>query len=155
MTNMIKSVDEPPIWKPTLPPSMRTVPGADQPDRPVFRQDRYPFPYFPPTTNAAVLRSGTIPMPCSVPTRSPGIPLSGVAIISENTTAASFSRFAGSSSAAGSGVIPSAAAIVVAIISFTVHRPSSQNELGLRHEPSSSTHTVALEAHRRLFRLTH
>ena len=30
MTNMIKSVDEAPIWKPTLPPSMRTVAGADQ-----------------------------------------------------------------------------------------------------------------------------
>lgn len=31
MTNMIKSVSDPPIWKPTLPPSMRTVPGADHP----------------------------------------------------------------------------------------------------------------------------
>lgn len=59
---MIKSVDEAPIWKPTLPPSMRTVPGADQPAPLVFRRDRYPFPYFPPTTNAAVLRSGTITM---------------------------------------------------------------------------------------------
>ena len=29
MTNMIRSVDDAPIWKPTLPPSIRTVPGAD------------------------------------------------------------------------------------------------------------------------------
>ena len=62
MTNMIKSVEEPPIWKPTLPPSMRTVAGADQPAPLLFRQDRYPFPYFPPTTKAAVLSSGTITM---------------------------------------------------------------------------------------------
>ncbi len=54
MTNMIKSVEEAPIWKPTLPPSMRTVPGADQPAPLLFRQDKYPFPYFPPTMNAAV-----------------------------------------------------------------------------------------------------
>src|SRR6476646_8026909 len=60
MTSMIKSVDDPPIWKPTLPPSIRTVPGADQPAPLLLRQDRYPFPYFPPTTNAPVFRSGTI-----------------------------------------------------------------------------------------------
>jgi hypothetical protein len=121
MTNMIKSVEDPPIWKPTLPPSMRTVPGADHPAPPVLRQDTYPLPYFPPTTNAAVLRSGTITMQCAF-SRSPwGIALSGVAMISENTTAASFSRFAGSSSAASSGMIPHAAAIAVASISFNVH----------------------------------
>ena len=38
ITSMIKSVEEPPIWKPTLPPSMRTVPGADQPVPLLFRQ---------------------------------------------------------------------------------------------------------------------
>jgi len=37
---MIKSVSDPPIWKPTLPPSMRTVPGADQPTPLLFRQDK-------------------------------------------------------------------------------------------------------------------
>src|SRR6185436_9073133 len=49
MTNMIRSVDDAPIWKPTLPPSMRTVPGADHPSPLLSRQDTYPFPYFPPT----------------------------------------------------------------------------------------------------------
>ena len=56
MTSMIRSVADPPIWKPTLPPSMRTVPGADQPAPVLLRHDRYPFPYFPPTTKAAVFK---------------------------------------------------------------------------------------------------
>ena len=43
-------------------PPMRTVAGADQPAPPLFRQDRNPFPYLAPTTNAAVLSSGTITM---------------------------------------------------------------------------------------------
>jgi hypothetical protein len=42
MTNMIRSVDEAPIWKPTLPPSMRTAPGADQPLAALVRQETYP-----------------------------------------------------------------------------------------------------------------
>jgi len=39
MTSMTTSVSEPPIWKPTLPPSIRTVAGADHPDAPLLRQD--------------------------------------------------------------------------------------------------------------------
>jgi hypothetical protein len=62
ITNRIKSVSDPPIWKPTLPPSMRTAPGADHPVPFLLRQDRNPFPYLAPTTNAAVLSAGTITM---------------------------------------------------------------------------------------------
>ena len=40
MTSMIRSVDEPPIWKPTLPPSIRTAAGADQPAPVLLRHDR-------------------------------------------------------------------------------------------------------------------
>ena len=90
---MIRSVVEPPIWKPTLPPSMRTVPGADQPVPLLLRHDTYPFPYLPPTRNAAVFRLGTMTMQWAFASMSCGMPLSGVAMISENTAAASFSRF--------------------------------------------------------------
>src|SRR5436190_7898638 len=110
----------PPIWKPTLPPSIRTVPGADHPDASLVRQDRYPFPYLPPTTNAAVLRSGTMTMQCALEMSSCGTPLSGVAIISDNTAAASSRRWAGSLSTANSGVKANVVATVVAMISFTM-----------------------------------
>src|SRR4029078_8595182 len=53
------------------------------------------------------------------------MPLSGVAMISENTAAASSSRLAGSLSAASSGVSASVVAIVVAIINFTLYLPSA------------------------------
>ena len=79
---MIKSVVEPPIWKPTLPPSMRTVPGADQPGPVLFRQDTYPFPYLPPTRKAAVFSEGTMTMQWAFASMSFGMPLSGVAMIS-------------------------------------------------------------------------
>src|SRR5579859_7816220 len=112
ITNMIKSVEEPPIWKPTLPPSMRTVPGADQPVAFLFRQDKYPFPYLPPNTKAAVFRFGTITMQWACSSSSCGMPLSGVAMTSENTAAASFRRFAGSLSLASNGVRANAAMII-------------------------------------------
>ena len=51
------------------------------------------------------------------------MPLSGAAMISENTAAASCSRLAGSVSAAISGVSPSVVATAVAIISFTMCLP--------------------------------
>src|ERR1035438_4270973 len=84
---------------------MRTVAGADQPSPFLLRQDRYPFPYLPPTMKAAVLRLGTITMQCALSSRSCGIPLSGVAITSENTDAASPSRFAGALSTASNDVV--------------------------------------------------
>src|SRR5579871_942660 len=40
ITSMIKSVSDPPIWNPILPPSMRTVPGADQPGPTLLLQER-------------------------------------------------------------------------------------------------------------------
>src|SRR5579863_6761852 len=98
---MIKSVSEPPIWKPTLPPSIRTVPGADQPL--LLRQDRYPLPYFAPKKKAAVFKPGTITMQWAFSSNSCGMPLSGADITSEKTSAASFSRLAGSLLAASSG----------------------------------------------------
>ena len=68
------------------------------------------------------------------------MPLSGAAMISENTAAASFSRFAGSLSAASSGVSAIVVATVVAIINFTVHLPSAmtlsvQPRVGCRCAP--------------------
>ena len=49
------------------------------------------------------------------------MPLSGAAMISENTAAAVVSRFAGSLSAASSGVSANVVATVVAIINFIVY----------------------------------
>ena len=54
------------------------------------------------------------------------MPLSGAAMISDNTAAASFSRSAGSLSAASSGVSANVVAIVVASINFTVVPSLSQ-----------------------------
>src|ERR1035438_1422667 len=79
---------------------MRTVAGADQPEPLLLRQDRYPFPYLPPTRKAPVLSPGTITMQCAFSSRSCGIPLSGAAITSEKTDAASPNRLAGSLSIA-------------------------------------------------------
>src|SRR5579862_3194651 len=89
---------------------MRTVPGADQPGPTLLRQEIYPLPYFPPTTNAAVLRSGTITTQWACSSISCGIPLSGAAITSENKAAASSNRFADSLSLPIIGVIAIAAA---------------------------------------------
>src|SRR6185312_14319504 len=100
---MITSVSEPPTWKPKLPPSIRTVPGADQPARLLLLQERYPFPYFPPKTKAPVLRPGTITMQCAFSRRSSGVQPSGAAIASERTSADSCRRLVGSLSSADSG----------------------------------------------------
>src|ERR1017187_6559100 len=116
MTSMIRSVSEPPIWKPTLPPSLRTVAGADQPEPLLLRQDRFPFPYFPPTTKAAVLRLGTMTMQYAFSSRSCGIPLSGAAIISEKTDAASPRRLAGSLSIANNDVVKAKPAAITSFI---------------------------------------
>src|SRR5665811_933756 len=97
---------------------MRTVAGADQPRPLLLRQDRYPFPYFPPTMNAPVLRLGTMTMQCAFPSRSCGIPLSGVAIISEKTDAASPSRLAGSLSIASNDVVRAKPATIANFISL-------------------------------------
>src|ERR1017187_6926383 len=92
---------------------MRTVPGADQPTPLLFRQDKYPFPYLPPTRNAAVFRLGTITMQWAFAIRSCGIPLSGAAMTSENTAAASFSRFTESLPLASRGAIARVAARII------------------------------------------
>src|ERR1035437_6849247 len=84
---------------------MRTVAGADQPEPLLLRQDKYPFPYLPPTMKAAVLSPGTMTMQCAFSSRSCGIPLSGVAIISEKTAAASPNRLAGCLSIANKDVV--------------------------------------------------
>src|SRR5260370_17213903 len=51
ITSMTTSVSEPPIWKPTLPPSTLSPAGADQPPR-VLRQTIKPQPYLAPTLTA-------------------------------------------------------------------------------------------------------
>src|ERR1035437_9713432 len=95
---------------------MRTVAGADQPEPLLLRQDRYPFPKLPPTMKTAVLRSGTMTMQCAFSSRSCGIPLSGAAITSEKTDAASPSRLAGSLSAASSDVVRAKPAMIINFI---------------------------------------
>src|SRR3990167_8346464 len=64
------------------------------------------------------------------------MPLSGAVMISENTAAASSSRFAGSLSSASSGVSAKVVATVVAIINLTLHlplcRPSISCSLSIR-----------------------
>src|SRR5664279_2423600 len=99
-----------------LPPSMRTVAGADQPKPLLLRQDRYPFPYLPPTMNAPVLSEGTMTMQCAFSSRSCGIPLSGVAITSEKTDAASPNRLAGSLSIASNDVVRAKPATITNLI---------------------------------------
>src|SRR5688572_12217440 len=79
---------------------MRTAPGADQPLPALFRHETYPFPYLPPTTNAAVFSSGTITMQYAFSSSSAGMPLSGVLMISDSTADASFRRLVGSLSSA-------------------------------------------------------
>src|ERR1035437_4341258 len=95
---------------------MRTVAGADQPSPLWFRQDRYPFPYLPPTMKPAVLRLGTMTMQCAFSSRSCGIPLSGVAITSEKTDAASPNRLAGSLSIASNDVVRAKPAMIANFI---------------------------------------
>ena len=98
---------------------MRTVAGADQPAPLLLRQDRYPFPYLPPTMKAAVLRLGTMTMQCALSSRSCGIPLSGVAMISEKTDAASPNRLAGALSIASNDVVRAKPATITSFIVFT------------------------------------
>src|SRR5687767_9793964 len=102
---------------------MRIAPGADHPTAPLDRQERYPFPYFAPTPNAAVFRPGAIAMQWAFVRRSRGMALSGDCMTSENTVAASSRRLV-ASSCARSGVATHAAATIVAIINLMLHLPS-------------------------------
>src|SRR6185369_15631702 len=95
---------------------MRTVAGADQPSPPLLRHDRYPFPYLPPTTKAAVLRLGTITMQCDLSSKSCGMPLSGADITSVKTDAASPNRLAGSLSIANNDVVKARLAANISFI---------------------------------------
>src|ERR1051325_4192012 len=95
---------------------MRTVAGADQPEPLLFLQERYPFPYLPPTMKAPVLRLGTMTMQCAFSSRSCGIPLSGVAITSEKTDAASPKPMAGSLSIASNDVVMANPATITNLI---------------------------------------
>jgi hypothetical protein len=92
ITSSTTSVDETPIWSPKLPPSMRTAPGAPQPVPDCLRHSTNPRPYFPPRTNAAFFTPGTSTMQVAFCSRSCGMERSGVAMISVNNVAASFSR---------------------------------------------------------------
>src|ERR1041385_4760089 len=97
---------------------MRTVAGADQPEPLLFLHDRYPFPYLPPTMKAPVFRLGTMTMQCAFSSRSCGIPLSGVAITSEKTDAASPKRLVGSLSTASNDVVRAKPATITSFISL-------------------------------------
>ena len=93
ITSMMTSVSDPPIWNPTLPPSMRSAPGAPQPPSAV-RHTRKPRPYLAPTMNAPCLTPGTTTTQCAFLSRSSGMPLSGAARTSFRTVADSPSRSA-------------------------------------------------------------
>src|ERR1039458_3967387 len=112
---------------------MRTVAGADQPEPLLFRQDRYPFPYLPPTMKAPLLRSGTITMQCARSSRSCGIPLSGAAITSEKTDAAAPSRLAGSVSIASSVVVKAKPATIANLIFLPLPPHVLVTAISLRH----------------------
>src|SRR5258705_5996599 len=101
ITSMTTSVPEPPIWKPTLPPSTLSPAGADQPP-PALRQTMKPRPYLAPITNAAFFTPGTTTTQAALPSKSCGIPLSGEPIISLTTLVAASSRFSVSFAKVGS-----------------------------------------------------
>src|SRR5437588_4367889 len=92
ITSMTTSVSEPPIWKPTLPPSTLTPAGADQPP-PDLRQTMKPRPYLAPTMKAPFLTPGITTTQAALASKSCGIPLSGVPIISPKTLAEGSRRF--------------------------------------------------------------
>src|ERR1017187_7554264 len=92
ITSITTSVEDPPICRPQLPPSMRTEPGAPHPVPSWWRHSAKPRPNSAPTTKAAFLSPGTITTHCDLASKSCGIPLSGVFIISEKAVAAASSR---------------------------------------------------------------
>src|ERR1017187_9670284 len=92
ITSITTSVEEPPIWMPKLPPSIRTAPGAPHPVPSWWRHSAKPRPNSAPTTKAAFLSPGTMTTHCDLASKSCGIPLSGVLIISEKTVAVAASR---------------------------------------------------------------
>src|SRR5215470_20169465 len=61
-----------------------------------FRHDRTPLPYLPPMPNPPFLSPGTIPTHSHLLRRSSGIPLSGVFMISLNTSVARCNLFTSS-----------------------------------------------------------
>src|SRR6202521_1609120 len=107
MISMKTSISDPPIWNPTLPPSTRTAPGADQPTPPFLRQETKPLPYLAPMMKAPFLRSGTITMHSALFSRSWGMDFSGMSITSLSAPAALCRRL-GASDAAESRVAPRA-----------------------------------------------
>src|SRR5262249_20277533 len=85
MKSKTKSVDEPPACKPTLPPLISKTAGADQPDD--VRQLATPRPPDPPMMKPALTTLGNTATHSAFASRSRGIPLSGVAMISVRTLA--------------------------------------------------------------------
>lgn len=90
ITSRTMSVSEAPIWKPTLPPSIRSATGALQPFG--TRQVAKPRPYFAPTMKPAFFMPGTMTAHCASRNRSRGIERSEVAMISWITVFASARR---------------------------------------------------------------
>ena len=76
MTSIMTSVSEPPIWKPTLPPSIIAAVGADHPVPEGRRHKMKPLPYWPPTINAAFFIPGTTTIQAELSSSSCGMPLS-------------------------------------------------------------------------------
>src|SRR5580700_4314573 len=92
ITSRTRSVEEIPICKPTLPPSMRTAAGAPQPWPEVLRQVTKPRPYFAATTKPPFFKPGTRTIHALLFNKSCGIDLSGEPMISPNNSAASSNR---------------------------------------------------------------
>src|SRR5260370_21499514 len=94
ISSITTSVSDPPIWNPTLPPSTFTPAGADQPRPFWFLHTIKRRPYFAPTVKAPFFTFGTTTAQAALSSKSCGIPLSGVAMISFSTSAAALSRLA-------------------------------------------------------------
>src|ERR1700682_106771 len=99
MINMNTSVEEPPIWKPALPPSIFTPAGGPQRSAPL-RHVTKPRPYFTPTIKAPFFIPGIITAHSALSSKSRETPLSGVCMISRKASVALASRISGVSSSA-------------------------------------------------------
>ncbi len=90
MMARMTSISVPPIWNPTLPPSIRMPAGADQPAS--VRHETNPRPNLAPTTKAPFFRPGTIATHCAFLSRSAGIARSPIFVTSSNTATLFSSR---------------------------------------------------------------
>src|ERR1700691_5361475 len=115
-----------------LPPSMRMIEGALQPALLSLRQVITPLPYFAPTMNPALLRSGTIPTQCALSSRSFGMDRSLAPMISVSTAADSRILLASCSASVSAAKAPADTSNVVKNASGFIILDHSLGEQSLR-----------------------